>query len=54
MGCWQFGLVFILALGFSEAQWRARAAHNLSPSEFRPRTLAQASQRVQVSLGLEH
>lgn len=28
MGFWQvgFGLVFILALGFSEAQWRARAA----------------------------
>ncbi|XP_056107576.1 zona pellucida sperm-binding protein 3-like [Rhinichthys klamathensis goyatoka] len=46
MGFWQvgFGLVFILALGFSEAQWRARAAHSGSPSGFRPRALAQASQ----------
>ncbi|XP_077088738.1 zona pellucida sperm-binding protein 3-like [Siphateles boraxobius] len=48
MGFWQvgFGLVFVLALGLSEAQWRARAAHNLSPSEFRPRTSAQASQQA--------
>ncbi|XP_056128249.1 zona pellucida glycoprotein 3e [Rhinichthys klamathensis goyatoka] len=54
MGFWQvgFGLVFILALGFSEAQWRARAAHNRSPSEFRPRTLAQASQQADSRMAL--
>ncbi|XP_039542353.1 zona pellucida sperm-binding protein 3-like [Pimephales promelas] len=54
MGFWQFGfgLVFILALGFSEAQWRARAVHNQSPSEFRPRTLAQASQQSESWMSL--
>lgn len=36
----------MLALGFSEAQWRARAAHNQSPSEFRPRALTRASQQA--------
>ncbi|XP_067296436.1 zona pellucida sperm-binding protein 3-like [Pseudorasbora parva] len=48
MGFWQVGvgLVVILALGFSDAQWRARAAHNRSPSELRPRALAQASQQA--------
>ncbi|XP_039543061.1 zona pellucida sperm-binding protein 3-like isoform X3 [Pimephales promelas] len=54
MGFWQvgFGLVFILALGFSEAQWRARAAHNQSPSAFRPRTFAQAPQQADSSTSL--
>ncbi|XP_067301013.1 zona pellucida sperm-binding protein 3-like [Pseudorasbora parva] len=48
MGFWQvgFGLVVILALGFSDAQWSARTARNRSPSEFRPRALAQASQQA--------
>jgi len=54
MGFWQvgFGLVCILAVGFSEAPWRARAARNLSPTEFRPRTLAKASQWVDSRMPL--
>lgn len=52
MGFWQvgFGLVFVLALGFSEAQWRARAAQ--SPSQFRPRALAQVSQKADSRMSL--
>ncbi|XP_067285037.1 zona pellucida glycoprotein 3e [Pseudorasbora parva] len=48
MGFWQvgFGLVFVLALGFSEVRWRASAANNPSPSKFRSRALAQASQQA--------
>ncbi|XP_051742307.1 zona pellucida sperm-binding protein 3-like isoform X1 [Ctenopharyngodon idella] len=54
MGFWQvgFGLVFVLALGFSEAQWRARAAHNLNPSKLRPRALAQVSQQADSRMSL--
>nr|AGK38253.1 zona pellucida 3 [Gobiocypris rarus] len=47
-----FGLVFVLTLGFSDAQWRARAAHNRSPSEFIPRALAQASQQADSRMPL--
>ncbi|XP_067302699.1 zona pellucida sperm-binding protein 3-like [Pseudorasbora parva] len=48
MGFWQvgFGLVLLLTLGFSDAQWRARAAPNRSLSEFRPRAFAQTSQQA--------
>ncbi|XDV13146.1 hypothetical protein PO909_001626 [Leuciscus waleckii] len=54
MGFWQvgFGLVFILALGFSEAQWKAGAADNQSPSEFKPGTLAQASRQADSRMSL--
>ncbi|ROI15127.1 Zona pellucida sperm-binding protein 3 [Anabarilius grahami] len=47
-----FGLVFVLALGFSEAQWRPRAAHNLSPSKLRSRALAQVSQQADSRMSL--
>ncbi|XP_016397178.1 zona pellucida sperm-binding protein 3-like [Sinocyclocheilus rhinocerous] len=46
MGFWQvgFGLVFLVALGFSEALWRAKRSSNWTPNISLPRVLSQVQQ----------
>ncbi|XP_073699837.1 zona pellucida sperm-binding protein 3-like [Garra rufa] len=44
MAFWHVGLVVFLALGFSDTQWKARAANNWPPINFKTRSLSQVPQ----------
>ncbi|KAA0723940.1 Zona pellucida sperm-binding protein 3 [Triplophysa tibetana] len=50
MGLWQvaFGLMFVLAVDMSDAQWRGRSVQTQKPRSFRPRSQMQVPQQSET------